>query len=88
MPFFFFHGQTAQNIIEVGKRLIVMKSFVKHGQWQQWLEKNFQLGRHMAERFMKVAERFGKLSFEAQFNQSQMIALLSLPDAEEIVNKN
>lgn len=29
----FYLGQTAQNIIEVGKRLIAAKSLVQHGQW-------------------------------------------------------
>ncbi|MBR3050126.1 MAG: DUF3102 domain-containing protein [Selenomonadaceae bacterium] len=79
----FYLKQTAQNIIEVGKRLIVMKSFVKHGQWQQWLEKNFQLGQSAANKFMSVAERFGNSDTYPNFSSSQMVALLSLPDAEE-----
>jgi len=79
----FYLGQTAQNIIEVGKRLIQAKSLVQHGQWLNWLEQNFQLKERMARNFMQCAERFGNRHTNADLNQSQMIALLSLPDAEE-----
>ncbi|MBR3747626.1 MAG: DUF3102 domain-containing protein [Selenomonadaceae bacterium] len=30
--------------IEVGKRLIQAKSLVAHGEWGEWLKKNFELG--------------------------------------------
>ena len=79
----FYLNQTAQNIIEVGKRLIVMKSFVKHGHWQQWLEKNFQLSQETARKFMRCAERFSKSTTSWILDQSHMFELLSLPDAEE-----
>ena len=79
----FYLGQTAQNIIEVGKRLIQAKSLVQHGQWQNWLQNNFQLSKITANRFMQCAERFGNSATSQNLNQSQMIALLSLPDAEE-----
>ena len=32
---------------------------------------------------MNVAERFGKINIDVSFKPTQMIALLSLPDAEE-----
>lgn len=79
----FYLGQTAQNIIEVGKRLIAAKALVAHGQWQQWLNDNFQLKDRMARNFMQCAEQFGNWHLNADLNQTQMIALLSLPDAEE-----
>lgn len=76
--------QTAQNIIEVGKRLIQAKSLVQHGHWQQWLNDNFQLKRQSAQNFMNIAERFGaNYQSIGNLNSTQMIALLSLPDAEE-----
>ena len=79
----FYLGQTAQNIIEVGKRLIQAKSLVNHGHWQNWLQNNFQLSQMTANRFMNVAERFSKINIDVSFKPTQMIALLSLPDAEE-----
>ena len=75
--------ETAQNIIEVGKRLIQAKSLVNHGHWQHWLELNFQLTERTAQNFMKCAERFGKTEINFGFSSTQMIALLALPDAEE-----
>lgn len=76
-------NQISQNVIEIGKRLIQAKSFVQHGHWQQWLQNNFQLSQNTAGRFMQVAERFSNSATSQNLNQSQMIALLSLPDAEE-----
>ena len=37
----------------------------------------------MAQNFMACAERFGKTHLNADLNQTQLIALLALPDAEE-----
>lgn len=79
----FYLGQTAQNIIEVGKRLIAAKSLVAHGQWQAWLEQNFSLSYRTAKNFMDCAEQFSNVKSIATLNSTQMIALLSLPDAEE-----
>ena len=79
----FYLGQTAQNIIEVGKRLIQAKSLVQHGHWQNWLNDNFQLGQSAANKFMSVAERFGNSDTCPNLKSSQMVAMLSLPDAAE-----
>lgn len=79
----FYLGQTAQNIIEVGKRLIAAKALVAHGQWQQWLNDNFQLSYQTAAKFIQCAERFGKSLDVERFKPSQLTELLALPDAEE-----
>ncbi len=79
----FYLGQTAQNIIEVGKRLIQAKSLVQHGQWLNWLEQNFQLTERTARRFMQISERFSKTVDVDRFQPSQLTELLALPDAEE-----
>ena len=78
----FYLGQTAQNIIEVGKRLAQAKELVPHGEWQNWLEGNFQLTKMSASRFMRVAERFGKSNINVTFQPTQMIELLALPADE------
>lgn len=79
----FYLGQTAQNIIEVGKRLIQAKSLVNHGHWQHWLELNFQLSHSTAKNFMACAERFGESQSIGFLKSTQMIQLLALPSAEE-----
>ena len=75
-------GQIGQNIIEVGKRLHIMKGRIPHGEWQNWLKDNFQLSYATAARFIQCAERFGNVVSIRGFNSTQMIAMLSLP-AEE-----
>lgn len=81
--FILFSCQTAQNIIEVGKRLIAAKALVQHGHWQAWLNDNFQLTERTAQNFMKCSERFGKNEINFGFSSTQMIQLLSLPSTEE-----
>ena len=78
----FYLNQISQNIIEIGKRLILAKSLVQHGQWQTWLQSNFKLSQWSAIKFMNCAERFGKLESIPILNSTQMIALLSLPEAD------
>ena len=78
----FYLNQTAQNIIEVGKRLIQAKELVPHGEWGQWLEKNFSLSQPSASRFMRCAQRFANYSTLNNFNSSQLITMLELPEAE------
>ena len=78
----FYVNQWGQNTIEIGKRLIAAKKIVAHGDWQNWLENNFNLSQSTAQRFMNCAERFGNSATLRNLNYSQMIQLLSLP-AEE-----
>lgn len=81
-----FHlNQMAGHAVEIGKLLIEAKEQVDHGEWYKWLEENFNLSEKMANNFMRVAERFGNrnLSSDLKLNQSQLIAMLSLPAGEE-----
>lgn len=71
-----------QNAIEAGKRLILAKAKLQHGEWQNWLADNFNLSYKMAAKFMQVAERFSKVSTSRLFSQSQMFEMLSLPESE------
>ncbi|MBQ9486352.1 MAG: DUF3102 domain-containing protein [Selenomonadaceae bacterium] len=85
----FYLHQSAQSIIEVGKRLIRAKEMVPHGEWANWLENNFRLKKTLAHNFMQVAKRFGDSSNNQNFrlngnlNQTQLIAMLALPEGEE-----
>ena len=79
----FYVNQWGQNTIEIGKRLIAAKKLVAQGEWQHWLEENFNLKVRSAQNFMAIAERFGKTQTFAFLNYSQMIQMLSLPKGEE-----
>ena len=79
-----FHLQNmANSAIIIGQELIECKKEVGHGNWAIWLEKNFKFNQQTANRFMRVAERFSKLSINAQFSSTQMITMLALPAREE-----
>lgn len=74
----------AINYIEVGNRLIKAKELVEHGQWQKWLENNFQLKRQSAQNLMNIAKRFReKYQSIGNLNYTQMIAMLALPEGQE-----
>lgn len=79
-----FHlGQMAGHAIEIGNLLIQAKEQVGHGNFGKWLEDNFNLTQQSANRFMRVAERFGKLNIDVQFQSTQLITMLALPEGEE-----
>ncbi|MBQ7198083.1 MAG: DUF3102 domain-containing protein [Selenomonadaceae bacterium] len=85
----FYLQKTAENVVEIGKRLILAKEMVEHGEWQNWLENNFNLSQNSAGRFMQIANRFGDMSkrqnsaLMQNLNATQLIAMLALPAGEE-----
>ena len=44
------------NIIEIGKLLIEIRKHVHHGEWQDWLAKNFDLSYRSARNYISAAE--------------------------------
>lgn len=84
-----FHlNQMGFHVIEVGKRLILAKEMLPHGEWYGWLKNNFNLSNSMASRFMQVAERFSNRvlihDFDiSTFKPTQLIAMLALPEGDE-----
>ena len=61
---------------------IAGKKEVGHGDWQNWLEENFNLSDRTAQQYIQIAKRFSNTQTSAVFSQSQMVELLRLP-AEE-----
>ena len=72
-----------RGIIEIGFELIAAKKEIGHGGWAQWLEKEFEWTQQTANRFMRVADRFGKLNNVVQFKPSTLQAMLTLPAGTE-----
>ena len=77
--------QTAQNIIEIGKRLIQVKESLGHGEWLPWLEQKVDISEWSAQRFMKVAREFPNACALKDLSSTKIFALLDLPseDREE-----
>lgn len=74
--------QTAQNIIEIGKRLIQVKESLPHGEWGNWLKEKADFTDRTAQRFMKAAREFSNSTSLSGLGSSKLFALLDLPQEE------
>ncbi len=54
--------RTAQDICEIGQKLIEVKKRLGHGRFLDWLSAEFAWTERTAQRFMSVAEKFGSQS--------------------------
>lgn len=52
--------RTCEDMIEIGKLLIQAKGRLEHGEWGEWLRRQFAWSQDTAERFINVAEVFGE----------------------------
>lgn len=78
----YYKAQTAQNIIEIGKRLIEAKKQLPHGMWEQWLSKEVEFNRSTANNLMRIAEQFSNVQPVGHLPYTKLLALLALPDDE------
>jgi DNA repair exonuclease SbcCD ATPase subunit len=82
--------QTAQNIIEIGKRLISVKESLPHGEWGKWLKEKVDFTDRTAQRFIKVANECSNPTTLSDLPKSKVFSLLDLPleEREEFVKNN
>lgn len=82
--------QTAQNIIEIGKRLIEVKENLEHGQFLNWLESKVEFSRYTANRFMKIATEFSNVSAVQHLGSKKLFLLAGLDeeDRQEVMKEN
>ncbi|HEX3026609.1 MAG TPA: DUF3102 domain-containing protein, partial [Clostridia bacterium] len=78
----FYKAQTAQNIIEIGKRLIEAKQQLQHGEWLPWLRDKVEFTERSAQNFMKVAQEYSKTQPVSYLPYTKLLALLQVPEAE------
>lgn len=71
--------QTAQNIIEIGKRLTQVKETLPHGQWGEWLEREAEFTDRTAQRFMRAAREFANTTSMSGLSPTKILALLDVP---------
>lgn len=83
-------NQTAQNIIEIGKRLNEAKELLPHGEWGKWLEEKVEFSQRNANNFMRVAKEFSNSQTYSNLTQSKIFALLDIPqeEREEFIENN
>jgi hypothetical protein len=82
--------QTAQNIIEIGKRLIEVKENLQHGEFIKWLENKVDFSRCTANRFMKIATEFSNVSAVQHLGSRKLFLLAGLDEEnrEEVMQEN
>lgn len=82
--------QTAQNIIEIGKRLIQAKEMLPHGKWGKWLEEKVEFSDRTARRFMHAANEFSNWTSLSDLPPTKIFALLDVPkeEREEFIREN
>jgi hypothetical protein len=78
----FYKAQTAQNIIEIGRRLLEAKQKLQHGEWLPWLRDKVQFSVVSAQRFMKIAEEFPNTSPVTHLPYTKLLALLQVPESD------
>jgi len=82
--------QTAQNIIEIGKRLIKAKELVPYGEWEEWLGEKVDFSTRRAQQFMKVAREFGETKMSSVLTLDKMLELttLEVEEREKFIKNN
>ena len=82
--------QTAQNIIEIGKRLIKVKENLEHGEFTEWLKQKVDISHRTANNFMKVATTFSNSQAIANLGSTKLFLLAGLEEEErqEVMQEN
>src|SRR5262249_25300922 len=75
-------NRSAQGIVEIGRHLLKAKKHLAHGLFGRWLQAEFRWTARQAERFMNVAECFGKNDKLSVFSPSALY-LLAAPSTPE-----
>ncbi len=74
--------RAAQDIIDIGQKLIEVKARLPYGRFGGWLRAEFEWGIHTARNFMRVAEEFGDKEKISLFAPSALY-LLAAPSTPE-----
>lgn len=74
--------ELAQNIVDIGLRLIEAKTMLSHGEWLPWLKENVCFSEATAQRYMKVAAEFPNPALVRDLGVRKALALLELPPSE------
>lgn len=74
-----YKNKTAQNFIEIGKRLKIAKSRLKHGEWLDWLRDKVEFTPSTAQKLIQCADTFSNTAVPRYLSVSKMFELISLP---------
>ena len=77
--------RTAEDIIEIGKDLIIAKEKCGHGGFEKWIGFEFEMNIRTAQNFMNVAEKFSDKNEIISFLKPTALYMLSAPSMPESV---
>lgn len=78
---------TAAGIVRIGQRLTEVKARLKHGQFLEWIEREFAWGRTSAWGFMQVYDKFKCSDFEHMEIDASAMFLIAAPSTPEAVRQ-
>jgi len=79
--------RTAQDIIEVGQKLVKVKERLEHGRFGDWLRAEFEWGEWTANKFMQVAQQFEFVKFTDLQIAPSALYLLAAPSTPKAVRE-
>ena len=71
--------QTAQDIIEIGQKLIEVKQRLGHGRFGDWLRSEFEWGEWTSNKFMQIAQQFEFVKFTNLQIAASALYILAAP---------
>jgi hypothetical protein len=81
--------RSAQDIWEIGQKLVDVRSQLKHGQFELWLKAEFGWSRRTAYNFINVYEAFNKSANFAQIDiATSALYLLAAPSTPQFVRED
>ncbi len=79
--------RTAQGIVEIGQKLIEVKTKLGHGRFLNWLDAEFEWSEPTAQRFMRVAQKFKFVNLKDLQLAPSALYLLAAPSTPEAVRE-
>ena len=79
--------RTAEDIIEIGRDLQAVKADLGHGHFGKWIDAEFGFTAMTAQRFIQVADRFGKSNIMLDFKPTILYALAAPSTPDEVIDQ-
>jgi hypothetical protein len=79
--------RTAQDVINIGQKLLDVKEQLGHGHFEAWLRAEFNWGQWTARKFMQVTRQFKSVNFTDLSIEASALYLLAAPSTHEAVRQ-
>ncbi len=75
--------RSAQDVIEIGQKLIEVRGQIEYGNFRKWLKAEFNWSVSAATKFIQVAEQFSCVNFTQVEIAASALYLLAAPSTPE-----